>query len=367
MRRFTAGKCYAQADDHVLEFVHDYFRKGRKTLFISTLGIQPQSLFFPTQVFSKFPDVTFRIIIEKRRELSPTLSEIGKQHADYVSKQLSSRNLEFVEVDIVAKDGATIGGRTAVVKAREWYKDEFTDIVIDATGMSRGICFPLVQQAIEVGLSKNANVHLFVASSDHRPVDLKSESSDRAEWMHGFQQKMGLDSTADTMKLWVPQLSESAEAQMEMMYRALSASSSVAEVCPIVPFPSCKARRGDDLLYEFERDFHGEWDCSHLNVIYAHESNPMDVYSSISKMVSARKEVFSATDRKAVTVLSPCGWRIGSLGMLLAAIELELPMWYVETICYNTVSTLPPKVEVQEPDHLWHILLAGAPYENSQL
>lgn len=194
-----------------------------------------------------------------------------------------------------------------------------------------------------------------------------SESSDRAEWMHGFQQSMGLDSTADTLKLWVPQLAERASGQMEMMYRALSSTSSVAEVCPIVPFPSGRARRGDDLLFEFENDFHGEWDCSHLNVIYAHESNPLDVFKSISKMVSARKEVFSATEQKAVTVLSPCGWRIGSLGMLLAAIDLELPMLYVESIRYNIVSTIPSRVEVQKPDHLWHILLAGAPYDNSQL
>lgn len=184
--------------------------------------------------------------------------------------------------------------------------------------------------------------------------------------MHGFQQKMGLDSTADTLKLWVPQLSEKARGQMQMMYQSLSGSSSVAEVCPIVPFPSYKPRRGDDLLYEFEKDFHGEWDCSHLDVIYAHESNPTDVFKSIYRMITARKEVFNATDRKAVTVLSPCGWRIGSLGMLLAAIELDLPMLYVETISYNTSSAVPSSVDVQKPNHLWHILLAGAPYDNSQ-
>lgn len=99
--------------------------------------------------------------------------------------------------------------------------------------------------------------------------------------------------------------------------------------------PSKNARRGDALLFEFERDFHGDWDCSHLNVIYAHESNPMDVFNSICKMVAAREEVFTATEQKAITVLSPCGWRIGSLGMLLAAIDLELPMLYVEAISYN--------------------------------
>lgn len=185
--------------------------------------------------------------------------------------------------------------------------------------------------------------------------------------MHGFQQRMGLDTTSDSLNLWVPQLSEDSGSQMELMYRYLSSSSQVGEVCPIVPFPSVSPRRGDDLLFEYERDFNSEWECSHLNVIYAHESNPLDVFTSITKMVSARKEVFKATNQDAVTVLSPCGWRIGSLGMLLAAIDLELPMLYVETIGYNTKSNLPTDVTVRRPGHLWHILLTGAPYENQQL
>lgn len=365
MTRFTSDRCFAQSGKDILEFARDYFRRAQKTLLISTLGIQSQSLYFPAEIFSQFSNIDFRVIIEKRRETA-SLSEIGRLHRAYM-QEACGKDVQFVEVDIVADDGATIGGRNAVISAAEWYEQRYTDIVIDATGMSRGVCFPLVKQAIEIGLKTRANVHLLVASSDARRIQLTSESSDRAEWMHGFQRSMGLDSTADTLKLWVPQLSEGASSQMELMYRALSSSSSVAEVCPIVPFPSKNARRGDALLFEFERDFHGDWDCSHLNVIYAHESNPMDVFNSICKMVAAREEVFTATEQKAITVLSPCGWRIGSLGMLLAAIDLELPMLYVEAISYNILSTVPSKVEVQEPDHLWHILLAGAPYENSQL
>lgn len=367
MRRFSTDNCLAQHQEHVIEFLNDYFSGGRFVLFISTLGVQPQSLYFPGELFSQFPNVDFRCIVEKRRAISPTLESVGELHEAFLRQKCPPDALQFVDVDIVASDGATVGGRKAVSVASNWYREkQYSDIVIDATGMSRGVCFPLVQQAVEMGLIQGATVHLLVASSDERPLVLTSESSDRAEWMHGFQGRMGLDTTADSLNLWVPQLSEDAGAQMEMMYRSLS-SSTVAEVCPIVPFPATNARRGDDLLFEFERDFHGEWDCSHLNVIYAHESNPLDVFYSITKMVSARKEVFSATKQKAVTVLSPCGWRIGSLGMLLAAIALDLPMLYVETTGYNTSSTLPTSINVRKPDQLWHILLTGAPYENQQL
>lgn len=366
MNRFSSDLCFAQSGENVIEFTRDYFSSPqKKTLLISTLGIQSQSLYFPIEIFSRLLNIDVQIIVEKRRE-KKELEKLCALHRTYIKNSCGESHINFSDVNIVASDGATIGGRNAVVMATEWFKRGYTDIVIDATGMSRGVCFPLIKQAIDFGLKMKVNVHLLVASSDECQIKLASESSDRAEWMHGFQQFMGLDSTADTFKLWVPQLSESASSQMELMYRALSSSSSVAEVCPIVPFPSRDARRGDELLFEYERDFHGDWDCSHLNVIYAHESNPMDVFKSISKMVAARDEVFTATERKAVTVLSPCGWRIGSLGMLLAAINFDLPMLYVETIGYNVTSPIPSKVEVQEPDHMWHILLTGAPYDKRQ-
>lgn len=366
MTRFSLGRCYAQNGDKVVNFVHEHFSQAKHTLLISTLGIQPQSLFFPAVAFEGIPNLSVRMIIEKRR-YNASLEIISQLHRTYLEKIYNKTQLSFFDIEVIASDGATVGGRNAVAKAEEWYTDDYSDIVIDATGMSRGVCFPIVQQALQIAKRSNANVHLLVASCESNLHTLTSESSDRAEWMHGFQQSMGLDSTASNLKLWVPQLSETSTNQMGIMYGALSATSNVEEVCPIVPFPSKNARRGDTLLFEFEKDFNGDWDCSHLNVIYAHESNPLDVYRSIGKMVSARQEVFTATQQKATTVLSPCGWRIGSLGMLLAAIDLQLPMLYVETVGYNIISPLPDVVTVTNPDHLWHILLAGSPYDNSTL
>lgn len=367
MNRFSHARCYSQSGQDVLDFIADYFDSSRRTLFIGTLGIQPPSLFFPAEQFGTRSNIDFRIIVEKRREVSRALSELGQRHRDYISAKIPASSISFVDVDIVANDGATVGGRNAVVSASKWYAGTYTDIVVDATGMSRGVCFPLVRQALEFGLKHDVSVHLLVASNDEPTVELRSESNDRAEWMHGFQEAMGLDRTADILKLWVPQLSEGATHQTRAMFQQLGATSSVAEVCPIVPFPSKDARRGDKLLFEFEGEFFGDWDASHLNVIYAHESNPLDVFNSIVRMDKARHEVFSASTKQAKTVLSPCGWRIGSLGMLLAAIDRGLPMLYVETISYTTMSTLRGEVGVRTPDNLWHILLAGEPYDNIPL
>lgn len=366
MKSFSSKKCFVQNRD-VNQFIQHYFPTRDSVLFISTLGVYPDSLFFPGTQLNQLSNVDFKIIIEKRRHISSTIATVGAMHQEYMKQVCTQGNIEFVEIEIVADDGATIGGRNAVGKAIQWYQKRYSDIVIDATGMSRGICFPLIQQAVAIGVRDNVNVHLLIASSENRSLTLTSESNDSAEWMHGFQGNMGLDKTADALRLWVPQLSEDASNQMEIMYRALSSTGTIAEVCPIVPFPSLKVRRSDELLFTFESSFYNEWECNHLNVIYAHESNPLDVLNSIKQLTELRKEFFQACNHEQVTILSPSGWRIGSLGMLLAAIDLDLPILYVETIGYNTTSPIPPNVVITQPDHMWHILLTGAPYGNSQL
>ncbi|CAB4048504.1 hypothetical protein LMG9964_02145 [Paraburkholderia phenoliruptrix] len=364
MNRFSRKRCYAERDGDVLSFLDGHLMPAARVLFIGTVGIDASSLYFGTSL-SKSANTDFRFVVEKRRDSSKVLNDIGTRHRLYLETQISQASLEFVDVNIVADDGATIGGRAAARAASHWYRTEYTDVVIDATGMSRGICFPLVRQAIEYSAGSGANIHLLMAANDHRAIELQSEANDRAEWMHGFQGKMGLDVSADTLKLWVPQLAERSLPQMDTMFQQLSGNSPIAEVCPIVPFPSARPRRGDDLLYEFEALFLGDWESSHLNIIYAHESDPMDVFQSIVRMDAARKEVFRAANLSATTVLSPNGWRMGSLGMLLAAIDLDLPVLYVETIGYTTQSAPPPGLNVERPDHLWHVWLAGVPYDDS--
>jgi len=243
------------------------------------------------------------------------------------------------------------------------YDKTYSDIVIDGSGMSRGICFPLLRQAMQIGQTYNANVHVVVASNNHRTIQLQSESNDRADWIHGFQADMGLDAMSDALTLWLPQLSHGSAAQLDVMYRHLSALGvALAEVCPIVPFPSVDPRRGDELLFDCRSALRGDVGDERLNVIYAHEGDPMDVFHSIVRMENIRREVFSATGKQAVSVLSPSGWRMGSLGMVLAAMALNLPLLYVETIGYTTASPLPAPIDAPSADRKWHIWVAGSPY-----
>lgn len=360
MRCFTLNNCIAHKGSDAVEFVKEHIFNSEKTLFIGTVGIDANSLYYPT-ILADSLSIEYKFLIEKRPSVSPSLDTLGIAHRDFLSQKLSGRSVVFEDVNIVADDGATVAGRNAVRTVDPWLRQhEYSNIVIDTTGMSRGTCFPIVQQAFAVGLSKGVDVHLLIASSNEPLFSLISESNDRAEWMHGFQGKMDSDVMDGALKLWVPQLSEGKVQATAAMYSKLVP---VAEVCPIIPFPSCNPRRGDDILFEYKDAITEQWDSGLLNIIYAHESNPLDVYRSVSALHKIRAEVFSGTGEIPITILSPAGWRIGSLGMLLAAIDLKLPVLYVETIGYTVSEPLPSKVTFQEPDHSWHVWLTGSAYE----
>ena len=332
-------------------------------LFIGTVGVDANSLYYPKLLKGTTTSVDFKFLVENRPSVAMLLNHLGKLHRIFLA-ELLGKSCVFKEIEIVADDEATISGRNAVRAVSPWLQTEgYTDIVIDSTGMSRGTSFPVIRQAVEAGLQLGVDVHLLIAASSNPILHLIPESDERAEWIHGFQGKMDSDSMDDALKLWVPQLSEDKVQATSIMYRKLSP---VAEVCPILPFPSQNPRRGDNILFEYQDTLTQEWGSSLLNIIYAHESNPLDVYRSVSTLHGIREQVFQETGEKPVTILSPAGWRIGSLGMLLAAIELNLPVLYVETLGYTSQTTVPTKVVSPNPDLKWHIWLTGYVYNQNQ-
>ncbi|MEQ1766215.1 MAG: hypothetical protein ABL859_02195 [Methylotenera sp.] len=361
MKRFTLDNCVAHSGNDALEFVKERIFYSKKTLFIGTVGIDINSLFFP-MLLADSSSIVYKFLIENRPTVSKSIQDLGIAHQDLLIQKLTGSSIEFKEVQIIADDDATVAGRNAVRIVSIWLSQQkYSDIVIDSTGMSRGTCFPIVKQASEFGLKHGVDVHLLIASGNKPMFDLISESNDRADWMHGFQGEMGRDSMDGALKLWVPQLSEGKAQATSTMYAKLSP---VAEVCPIIPFPSHNPRRGDNILFEYKDVLTEEWDSGLLNIIYAHESNPLDVYRSVSSLHKIREQVFTDTGETPITILSPAGWRIGSLGLLLASIDLKLPVLYVETIGYtaNGSYEMMPKITLPRPDHTWHIWLTRSLY-----
>lgn len=338
-------------------FFRDYLTEDRRVLFIGTLGFNDLCLEFPLFLASN-PNTRFLFLVEERPEVSEILKAIAARNKDILVSEIGADRVQFQAVAIVADDTANVAGRNAVRACRGALSGDFTDMVVDASSMSRGVCFPIVKQIFELSKATGAlsgrGAHIVMAGRSQPSVRATQMSSDAPQYIHGFQGDMGTDQLDSAIKLWIPQLSEGATASLSRIHRTLRPH----ETCPILPFPSGDPRRGDLLLREFRAPILNDWEVNLLDVIYAHEADPTDVCETITRIHSGRAEAFSrSTTDPARTILSPAGTRIGSVGMLLAALRLDLPVIYEESIGYNSNLTTIPELPDDPPEYRWHVWL----------
>ena len=332
-------------------FFNSFFDKNKKALFVGTLGFSDACLFFPT-LTAHIPDIDVLFLVEKRPEVSEVLEAAALQNKAELEKILAAKNIEFAEVKIVADDTANVAGRSATQISNLKLKGQYTDVIIDATTMSRGVCFPIVKQVFESNNRHPIHTHVVVAESNNSNFKVQPMSSDTPEYMHGFHGDMDTDQVTQAIKLWLPQLSEENLSSLKRIQSRLQAE----EVAPILPFPSADPRRGDNLLREFCDPLINDWDLNLSDIIYAHESDPMDVFATIKRIYLGREQALAPfTNSPGRLILSPTGRKIGSLGMLFAAIDLDLPVMYTETMGYQCNETSIPKTTLGSPPrYVWH-------------
>lgn len=337
------------------QFFIDYITADRKVLCIATLGFNDICLHFP-QALARFPQVDFLLLVEDRPEVSEILRVAATRNQEVLLKALAQRKVVFEKVEIVASDDtANVAGRRAALACKGALQDNYTDVFIDASSMSRGVCFPVVKYVFEQSKKPGyPNAHVMTAGRNHSTIKAQSTSSDSPQFVHGFQGVMDTHQVDKAIKLWIPQLSENAGMSLSRIQSKLAPD----ETCPILPFPSWDPRRSDKLIKEFQGPFLDDWNVNLLDVIYAHESNPVDVCTTIMQIHRSRQDALSASCKvPSVTVLSPSGSRIGSVGMLLAALEQDLPIMYEESIGYHSLMSFVPELSQEPPEHLWHIWL----------
>lgn len=337
------------------QFFSDYITADRKVLCIATLGFNDICLHFP-MMLAGFAQVDFLFLVEGRPEVSEILRTAAARNQDVLINALARRKVAFETVEIVtSEDTANVAGRRAAQVCRKVLQQSYTDVFIDASAMSRGVCFPVVKYAFEESRKPGqARAHVMTAGRNRSTVEAQSTSSDSPQFVHGFHGLMDTYQMDKAIKLWIPQLSESAITSLSRIQSKLAPD----ETCPILPFPSWDPRRGDMLLKRFQGPVLDDWNVNLLDIIYAHESNPLDVCTTIMRIHRSRTDALSASCKvPSVTVLSPSGSRIGSVGMLLAAMELDLPIMYEESIGYNSDLSSVPDLLQDMPEHLWHIWL----------
>ena len=343
------------SNSHAEDFIKDYFPK-KKILYIGSIGFDRRTMVTLKKLSDIATDITPLFIKEVRKGGSRQLKDRALETEAKLTLFLG-KSPDVLDVAIFADDGAPIGGVELIKAVREKIRNlsEYTDIVVDICAMSRGIFFPLVKYFRMAIKDEYLNSSLHVLVVDHPIVDYSyiPQYHDRASWMKSFDGDAGLLGKHSSAKLWLPQLMS----RRIGMYDALFNFVLPDDVCPMLPFPGIKPKMVDDLVIEYRSLISG-WETGLQNIVLTSESDPLDMYDTVLRAHNARKKIFD----NHFTILSPMGSKVSTIGGLLAAMDENLPVAYVETLGYHEEDSSTQLSDLPNKEKLVHVWVDGPIY-----
>jgi hypothetical protein len=346
-------RCIVQHDSDVFAFITDFFgQKHRKALLIAGAGFDPRATRLCELLSAAMPGRLQAMLIREERPNAETeLVQRAEQNLEKLTKLV--RDSIVIPLNIFAPDNAVIGGREAVKAVSRVVTTDFTEIIVDSSALSRGVTFPIVKFVLERAAGRN--VHVFVNDEPITDEDIFPVAWEQATCIHGFRGNLGTGSELKPARLWLPQLVRGQNSALDLIYRMVEPH----DVCPVLPFPAGDPKLPDRLIEAYATEMESGWKVDPRNIVYADEKSPLDLYRAIQRIDDARKIIFGGIGSQ--IVLSPIGSKLLSMGALLAALERDFPVVYVEAIAYKVdFGTLDQ--HRQGPGSLVHLWLEGEAY-----
>lgn len=355
-------QCVSHRGNAAETFLRSYFgQKDRNIRLVAGAGFDPRSARVASLLAEVAPGrVAGLFLREDRPAPRPELmSSADENDAKLRALMPGSRVERFDVFDTV--DTAPVGGRRVIgVLRRALVTAGITDLVIDCSALSVGVCFSIARYCYETAVDERLNLHMMVV--DHPETDgaIQATHCGQPSSPHGFQGDWRLDECSRAARLWMPQLGQGKRPVLELVHQFVAPHA----VCPILPFPATAPRSPDRLIEEYGDLFEAAWEVDARDLIYAHEKSPVDLYQTILRIADARHGVFSGTGGSEV-ILSPVGSKALALGMLMAALERNFAVVLVESLTYNP----SPSVfgaRAAPSGELVHIWLHGEAYGATQ-
>jgi len=310
----------------------------RSVLYVAGAGFDPRASHLALCVAEKGKNRRAILIRENRPDPAQTLLDRAETNEKRLCEAFPEH--EVVHIDVFDEDHAVVGGQKAVAEIRRRiqennYLDQVTDVIVDMSAMSIGISFPIVGLLYHL-LDKPGSPNLHVVAATGGP---EVETAIVAEYAENYQNPWGFKgerSAGDSpVRLWIPQLANPKRKAFAILFEELSPT----ETCPVFPFPACDPRGVENLLDQFREELSDAWRVDPRQMLYAAQDDPMDLYRTLSRIHCSRAEVYDLAKQSAETVLSPIGSKALAIGALLAALEHQLPVAYVEARRFEAPQT----------------------------
>jgi hypothetical protein len=341
--------CVAHRGSEVESFVAEYFGEGkRKAMLVAGAGFDPRTTAVAGRLAAARASVRGVFFQENRPKPAQGLVDRASHNAQTLTAAIAEHVVTGVE--IFGPDGAVVGGRNVVTTLNRQNFEGITDVIVDASALSVGTCFPIVRylvERIERGLEPS-NLHMFVAHDPTLDGAIQSISGDAPGYVHGFKGLSTLEGSTAAAKLWLPQLATGRRSALGRLHEFVTPH----DTCPILPFPAIDPRLGDKLAEEFLAELESAWSVDTRNIVYSDEADPLDLYRTILRLDDLRKPVFHEVGGS-LLVLSPLGSKVMALGALMAALERNLPVAYLESIGYDLDGSVSTTSATPNLVHIW--------------
>ncbi|MEA1833429.1 hypothetical protein U8607_15195 [Methylobacterium durans] len=358
MSRAHWSNCITHFDDEVGAFVRDYFAdEGRRCLLVAAAGFDPRSKVVARLLAGTLGERLSALFVREERG-KPDANLVADADANEAALAAIVPNCRVERVDIFGDDGAAIGGsNVASMLSKVEIDPAITDVVLDMSALSIGIGFPVARLLLsDCEAAGDRAFHILIVSNPELDDQISSEPAERAMPVRGFSGLGRLSQTLDPARIWIPQLAKGRKAALTNI------SLSVGEcykICPVLPFPARDPRRADALIGEYENEIVNEWQVDPRDLVYVSEKNPLDSYRIISTLKERYDQTVEGTYEPLV-ILSPIGSKVMAAGALMAAIEHDLAVQYIETARYEFDGS--SRRDDNPPEMIVHVLLSGPAY-----
>lgn len=297
--------------------------------------------------------------------------EIDK-NIGYLSSILNDRgHLEKKQVKMITENRRRIGGRDIVEQFSDIQLKNYSDIIVDIGALPRALYFPLIKLLIEryndeiKGSDSKLNIHIIVVENPQLDSKIKALGiEDKADYIYGFAGEIELESTNTLPRVWIPILGEGKEIQMKTIHTLIKPE----EICPVLPFPATNPRRGDNIVLEYRELLFDDFRIDPVNILYASEQNPFEVYRKIIRTVSQYYKTLNILGGCKI-IISVLSSKLLSIGALLAyydisknsIVDIPIGIAHVENQGYELLKE--DITEIENHDEFYSIWLIGDCYE----
>lgn len=300
---------------------------------------------------------------------SPSFKNSKQEYIDKNVEELRKITFGWMEKnDMVIKtrkeDNRYAGDGEIAKIYKELYIHQYTDILVDISALTKSLYFTLLLILVKKckNINKEINLHV-IACQDVNLDNQIIENAEDTRCLKGFSGQLNKDSQKNRHKIWVPILTSNSKIVLGKLHEYLQPK----DIYPVLPFPSRNIRTDDDLLLEYHSVFVDEWNLNPLNIIYAAEDDPLDIYRSLLNLYDQQTEILKPLGGISM-VFSCLSSKISSIGAFMAAFEKEKEIAVAHSIGSHDLKDIDDHYWSEEhksrfKENLHSIWLTGEPYE----